>query len=142
MLFPKPCLFPKKIDEERVKLLFRCSFRCIIKLLFGWNCWSDQGKTWLQGWLSQLLEKMNNIKRYLSTVVPLIKNSYFKSGRTTTLKWLYYLGMVVHVNAALSFKYFCFVIFQVKVAASLLLESKMFYVPFLLNSSIDWDQLF
>jgi hypothetical protein len=32
--------------------------------------------------------------------------------------------------------YFIF-IFQVKSAAALLLESKMFYVPFLLNSSID-----
>ena len=29
-------------------------------------------------------------------------------------------------------------IFQVQTAASLLLESKMFYVPFLLNSTIDW----
>lgn len=29
-------------------------------------------------------------------------------------------------------------LFQVQTAASLLLESKMFYVPFLLNSTIDW----
>ena len=38
MLFPNPCLFPKKVGEVRVKLLFRCSFCWIIKLMLTSIC--------------------------------------------------------------------------------------------------------
>jgi len=78
---------------------------------------------------------------YLWKVSQLPENIYKKAfSKSTKSRWRSPSQITWGKATNLEISCTCFynsLFFQVKVAASLLLESKMFYVPFLLNSSID-----